>query len=103
METLCRLSYWGEQATRIHGGEVTPSVVIAPMTDSHAVGVLRVYQAGIDGGNATFETAVPAWAEFDANYRPDVRLVALSSAGSVLGRGRGRGVSASRVLRRSRG
>jgi L-amino acid N-acyltransferase YncA len=85
METLCRLSYWGEQATRIHGGEVASSVVITEMNSAHADGVLRVYQAGIDSGDATFETVTPTWTEFDAHHRPDVRFVALSEEDSVLG------------------
>jgi L-amino acid N-acyltransferase YncA len=85
METLCRLSYWGEQATRIHGGKVTSAVEITPMSSEHADGVLRVYQAGIDTGEATFETLAPTWPEFNAKYRPDVRLVALSESGAVLG------------------
>jgi phosphinothricin acetyltransferase len=41
-------------------------VLIEPMTDQHASEVLAIYQAGIDEGNATFETRVPAWPEFAA-------------------------------------
>jgi L-amino acid N-acyltransferase YncA len=85
METLCRLSYWGEQATRIHAGRMPPAALIAPMTAAHASDILRIYQAGIDSKNATFETIAPSWNEFDARFRPDVRFVALSPVASVLG------------------
>jgi L-amino acid N-acyltransferase YncA len=32
---------------------------IEPMTGAHAAVVLAIYQAGIDEGNATFETPAP--------------------------------------------
>ncbi|HEU5418821.1 MAG TPA: GNAT family N-acetyltransferase [Streptosporangiaceae bacterium] len=54
------------------------------MTDEHAAAVLAIYQAGIDTGNATFETRVPTWAEFCAARLPEHRLVAVS-AGTVTG------------------
>ena len=41
------------------------------MTDAHAAAVLAIYQAGIDEGNATFETRAPGWEEFTA--RPSAR------------------------------
>jgi L-amino acid N-acyltransferase YncA len=59
-------------------------VRIEPMTDEHAAAVLAIYQAGIDTGNATFETGVPTWAEFCAARLPEHRLVAIS-AGTVAG------------------
>ena len=34
-------------------------VRIEPMTDAHAAAVLAIYQAGMDEGNATFETFAP--------------------------------------------
>ena len=36
-------------------------VRIEAMTDGHAAAVLTIYQAGIDEGNATFETRAPGW------------------------------------------
>ena len=36
------------------------------MTDAHAAAVLAIYQAGIEEGNATFETRAPDWAAFTA-------------------------------------
>ncbi|MFE9460385.1 GNAT family N-acetyltransferase [Streptomyces californicus] len=51
----------------------------------HAEGVLTVYGLGIDEGNATFETAAPAWPVFDAARLPGHRYVALDRTGTVLG------------------
>jgi len=59
-------------------------VHIEPMTGDHAAAVLAIYQAGIDEGNATFETAAPPWDEFTASRLPDHRYVAISE-GSVAG------------------
>jgi L-amino acid N-acyltransferase YncA len=50
---------------------------IEPMTGAHADGVLAIYQAGIDEGNATFETRAPSWPEFSAARLPGHRFVAL--------------------------
>jgi L-amino acid N-acyltransferase YncA len=52
------------------------AVLIEPMTKGHADGVLSIYQSGIDEGNATFETAVPAWAAFSAARLREHRYVA---------------------------
>lgn len=49
------------------------------MTAEHADPVLRIYQLGIEGGEATFETAAPGWAEFDSARRPEHRYVAVTS------------------------
>jgi L-amino acid N-acyltransferase YncA len=58
---------------------------LAPMTDGHADAVLAIYQAGIDEGDATFETTAPSWTEFDAAKLPDHRFAALDDTGAVLG------------------
>ncbi|UQU67509.1 N-acetyltransferase family protein [Couchioplanes caeruleus] len=47
------------------------------MTSAHAEAVLAIYAAGIATGNATFETAPPAWVAFDAARLPGHRYVAL--------------------------
>jgi L-amino acid N-acyltransferase YncA len=54
------------------------------MTEAHAAAVLAIYQAGIDEGDATFETQAPAWPEFTAARLPAHRYVARDGAG-VLG------------------
>ena len=46
------------------------------MTPAHADAVLAIYQAGIDEGNATFETSAPAWVDFDRARLQDHRFVA---------------------------
>jgi L-amino acid N-acyltransferase YncA len=58
---------------------------IEAMRDEHAADVLAIYQAGIDEGDATFETAAPSWADFSAAKLPDHRWVALDDGGRVLG------------------
>ena len=50
---------------------------IEPMTDAHAAAVLAIYQAGIDEGNATFETRAPAWQEFCSARLASHRFVAV--------------------------
>jgi L-amino acid N-acyltransferase YncA len=60
-----------------------PAVV--PMTADHADQVLAIYQAGIDEGDATFETVAPTWAQFDAARLANHRFVAVDVSGRVLG------------------
>lgn len=63
-----------------------PPVVIRPMVSGDADQVLRIYQAGLDGGQASFEIRAPQWAEFDAAKLPGHRHVAAEAAtGAVLG------------------
>ena len=59
-------------------------MTIEPMLAEHAAAVLAIYQAGIDEGNATFETRAPTWEEFSAARLPGHRYVA-RSGGDVLG------------------
>jgi L-amino acid N-acyltransferase YncA len=46
--------------------------------------VRRIYLEGIETGDATFETEVPAWERWDAGHRSDCRLIARDGA-DVLG------------------
>jgi phosphinothricin acetyltransferase len=59
-------------------------VLIEPMTERHAAAVLAIYQAGIDEGDATFETQAPDWPEFTVAKLPGHRFVA-SNGSDVLG------------------
>jgi len=59
-------------------------VRIEPMTAAHADAVLEIYQAGIEEGNATFETRAPGWAAFTAARLSAHRFVA-TSGGQVAG------------------
>ncbi|MFH9352856.1 GNAT family N-acetyltransferase [Kitasatospora sp. NPDC017646] len=52
---------------------------ITAMRAEHADAVLAIFQAGIDAGNATFETTAPTWEAFDAARLPGHRLVALDA------------------------
>jgi len=48
--------------------------------------VLAIYQAGLDTGQASFETTAPAWEHFDAAKLPAHRHIAAdTSTGQVLG------------------
>ncbi|MEZ0114646.1 L-amino acid N-acyltransferase YncA [Catenulispora sp. EB89] len=65
---------------------MTAPIRTVPMTSAHAADVLRIYQHGIDEGNATFETAAPTWDVFDAGKMAEHRFVALAAAApAVLG------------------
>jgi len=57
---------------------------IETMSDAHAADVLSIYQAGIDEGDATFETRAPGWQAFSAARLPGCRYVAVD-AGRVIG------------------
>ena len=58
---------------------------ILPMTKPHADAVLTIYQAGIEEGNATFETSTPTWEEFDGKRLPEHRFVAVDDRQAVTG------------------
>ncbi|HEX3785309.1 MAG TPA: GNAT family N-acetyltransferase [Pseudonocardiaceae bacterium] len=58
---------------------------IAVMTAEHAEQVLAVYQAGLDTGNASFETTAPDWETWDQTHLPVHRFVALDATGAVVG------------------
>ncbi|MCS5498541.1 GNAT family N-acetyltransferase [Cnuibacter physcomitrellae] len=47
--------------------------------------VEAIYRAGIDTGNATFETDPPEWEHFDTAKLDAGRLVAVDDAGTVVG------------------
>ena len=61
-------------------------ILIRPMQETDAAQVLAIYQAGLDGGNAGFETTAPTWEAFDAAKLPRHRYVAADTAsGQVVG------------------
>ncbi|MFE0647246.1 GNAT family N-acetyltransferase [Streptomyces sp. NPDC059534] len=64
---------------------MTAAPAVVPLTADHADEVLAIYRAGIDEGDATFETATPTWAEFDAARLHDHRFAAVDETGRVLG------------------
>ncbi|MEU4478997.1 N-acetyltransferase family protein [Micromonospora sp. NPDC023966] len=60
-------------------------VTVRPMTSDDADRVLAIYQAGLDGGDASFETTAPTWTAFDEVKLPDHRLVAVDADDIVIG------------------
>jgi L-amino acid N-acyltransferase YncA len=50
--------------------------MLRPMTPADADAVLAIYQAALDGGDASFETRAPDWPAFDAGRLPAHRWVA---------------------------
>jgi L-amino acid N-acyltransferase YncA len=67
--------------------EAAPSECeIRPMLSADAGAVLAIYQAGLDTGQASFETTAPGWDAFDAARLSDHRHVAVDAAiGRVAG------------------
>jgi len=70
-----------------HAGTASPpGVLIRPMRPDDAGQVLAIYQAGLDTGQASFETTAPGWDAFGAARLPAHRHVAADTAtGLVLG------------------
>jgi phosphinothricin acetyltransferase len=64
---------------------MSQGVAIGPMTAADAPAVLEIYADGIATGDATFQTDVPTWAEWDAAHLVRPRLVARDADGTVLG------------------
>jgi len=61
-------------------------ILIRPLRDADAARVLAIYQAGMDTGNASFETSAPSWAAFTASRLPRPRYVAAErDTGNVVG------------------
>lgn len=65
---------------------VSSAVNVVPMTAEHATVVLEIYGYGLDSGDASFETTVPTWSEWDRSHLPDHRFVAVDpDQGLVVG------------------
>ncbi|WP_201762016.1 MULTISPECIES: arsenite methyltransferase [unclassified Nonomuraea] len=65
---------------------IGPGMEIRPMREGDAAGVLAIYQAGLDTGQAGFETSAPSWEGFTASRLPHLRYVATDGdSGEVLG------------------
>ncbi|ROS57832.1 phosphinothricin acetyltransferase [Frigoribacterium sp. PhB24] len=62
------------------------SVTVRAMSPDDWPAVERIYQEGIDTGNATFETRTPTWEAFDAGKLAAHRFVTVDdTTGAVLG------------------
>jgi len=68
-------------AGRVGGG----AIVIGSMSAEDAAAVLAIYANGIATGDATFQTEVPGWEEWDAAHLRTPRLIARDPSGAVLG------------------
>jgi L-amino acid N-acyltransferase YncA len=65
---------------------MSDQITIRPMRTSDAGRVLAIYQAGLDAGDASFETRAPSWDAFDTAKLPAHRLIAAAAGtGQVLG------------------
>jgi phosphinothricin acetyltransferase len=60
-------------------------VTVAPMSAEDWPAVARIYQAGIEAGNATFESVVPAWESWRSSRLAEPCLIARDEAGEVVG------------------
>lgn len=60
-------------------------LTVRPMTADDAGRVLAIYQAGLDGGDASFAATAPGWAAFDADKLPGCRFVVVDGDGTVVG------------------
>ncbi|HET9080745.1 MAG TPA: GNAT family N-acetyltransferase [Trebonia sp.] len=75
-----------QEASDAAGADAAEGVLIRPMERRDAGQVLAIYQAGLDTGQASFETAAPAWEAFDAGKLPGHRHAAADAVtGEVLG------------------
>ena len=50
---------------------------IRPMRASNSEAVLRIYQEGINTGQATFQTQAPSWEEWDRSHLQNLRYIAV--------------------------
>jgi len=72
-----------ESATTPGEGSSVPVILTHGIDAGDWPEVREIYREGIEEGNATFETEVPAWEAFDAARLPAPRLVARSGGGIV--------------------
>lgn len=64
---------------------VVGRVVVEPLREADWPAAAAIYQAGIDGGNATFEASAPGWEEFAGKCAGAPMLLARGAGGEVLG------------------
>lgn len=58
---------------------------VRAMTAADWPQVEAIFAAGIQGGEATFETTTPSWGQFDADKITEPRLVAVDNTETVVG------------------
>ncbi|MEO9806459.1 MAG: N-acetyltransferase family protein [Reichenbachiella sp.] len=60
-------------------------MTIVPLLPNHWPAVEKIYQDGIDTGQATFETTTPSWEVWDKGHFDTPRLVMLDNSNKVQG------------------
>jgi L-amino acid N-acyltransferase YncA len=60
------------------------NIMIREMSESDGERVLEIYKMGIETGNATFETEVPTWNDWDSKHLPHSRFVSAIN-GKIVG------------------
>jgi len=60
-------------------------VLLAPLTSEDWPAAARIYEAGIAGGNATFEPSAPSWADWSGKRAGYPAVLARAESGEVLG------------------
>ncbi|MEO8575321.1 MAG: N-acetyltransferase family protein [Gemmatimonadales bacterium] len=60
-------------------------IEIVPMSADDWSSVTDIYASGIATGQATFQTSVPMWSEWDSAHLDSCRLVARTEDGAVVG------------------
>lgn len=58
--------------------------IIKPLEESHQKEILEIYKSGIETKNATFNTTVPTWEEWDKGHLSHSRFV-IESNGKIAG------------------
>lgn len=58
---------------------------IREMQPEDGAKVLSIFEEGIKGGNATFDTEVPTWESWDMNFHKTCRLILEDESNEILG------------------
>ena len=61
------------------------TITVRPMESSHGMKVLAVYAEALKGHDATFETNVPTWSEWQKAHLPAHRFVAIEDSKTIRG------------------
>jgi phosphinothricin acetyltransferase len=70
---------------RIEPDPTQHALALRAMTPADWTAVRAIYQAGIETGDATFETSAPEWDRWDRAHLTEHRIVATDAMGVVIG------------------
>ena len=65
--------------------DVPDLITVTQLSEADWSAVARIYTAGIEGGNATFEPSAPSFEEWRRGHVEDPCLIAREASGDVLG------------------